>query len=213
MTTESFYIPERSVKPMNLFVMGRGPTILPKEFLDHCWEAYSELHRVYHASWHILDIFSRASNAGVVLSLNQITAIFGHDVTYWPDVPKGFNEASSVAELAKFDSLFAAQYDPAEVFRIILDTVDHVPTCEASKVVLDLDLAGFADSYEEFLNYGELIWQEVRNVLPTFSRETFDAKRKEFLAGFLNRGRIYHSEHFAHLEPLARANISQYINN
>lgn len=165
---------------------------------------YSGPGRYYHTHAHLAEMFQLGRPHG--LSECQVMAIWYHDAIY--EVPGEDNEARS-AELAgrRLPVLGFDAEEVAQVQQIILDTRQHLASIEESKLVLDLDLASLAAEPEVFDHNTRLIRREYA-VVPD---EEFSVGRVRFFEACLARDRLYQSEAFAHLEPLARANLERVL--
>lgn len=131
-------------------------------------------------------------------------AIWFHDAVY--DVPPDRNEERS-AELC-LRRLTTAGYDLTvceRVAQMVLDTASHLPTIDESDLVIDLDLAPLADPWPVFAANAELLREECHMV----SDADWERGRREFLAGMLDRDRIFVTEWGAGLEAAARANLER----
>lgn len=161
---------------------------------------YSEPHRHYHDLRHIADLLLRGREIG--LNEEQVAAIWFHDAVY--DPLSRNNEADS-ADLAR--RLLARDgWDTQSietVARIVLDTRTHQPTHELSPVVLDLDMATLAGTWDDYQRYASLIRLEYQAVPELEWRKG----RRAFLEGLLAHPRLYHSAWGARFEAPARANL------
>lgn len=183
-------------------------SLVPRALRERVLARYDEPGRVYHARWHIEDLFMRAERAGITLTPTQAVAVLFHDAVYVPGLPEGTNERLSVLtlrdaakELGEFDLELACQ--------IIMDTVGHKATCAESALVLDLDLANLADAPLQFCVTNELVWLENRHLLldAPEPRRDFDTRRLKFLLHLADRGPLFQTEAMADLEEKARANL------
>jgi predicted metal-dependent HD superfamily phosphohydrolase len=174
--------------------------VFPTGLLLELTRRYTEPHRHYHGLPHIAWMLDQARE--LVLDDDQVLAIWFHDAVY--DVPADDNEERSAA--LAVERLTAAGLPEARVRkieRIVLDTKDHVPSIEASRLVMDLDLASLALPRAAFEQNGARIRAEYADIDDT----TFHAGRREFLASFLARERIYCTDWGAPLEARARENL------
>lgn len=132
-------------------------------------------------------------------------AVWFHDAVY--DSTRSDNEARS-AGLAR-QQLERAGVPEAQMARItgmILDTRhQEVATSPDGAVVADADLSILAASQEEFDQYEVAIRREYSHLTDA----EFARGRQHFLEAFLQRPRIYQTDAFAHLEPLARTNLKR----
>lgn len=141
------------------------------------------------------------------------TAIYFHDAVYNVASPPGWNEKCS-AELAR-SFLYSLGYHTypsgyefiQKVEGAILATVhDGAPTSSPStKLMLDLDLAGFADAWELFEVNNKAIRQEYASV----SDQAYKWGRLKFLAGLAARPAIFYV--LTELESPARRNIERHM--
>ncbi len=188
--------------------------------------------RSYHNAGHIKRMFVRALAMDLHLSLPQELAILWHDVVYIPG-SSGANEKLSVDLMKTFTrswvmifddlNLFKTQANPnledslSQAEQIIIDTITHVPSGEASKLVLDLDLAELSDADRMMENTDDLrvehlgCFPETKNIRE--ATIAFYEARKAWAAKFSLRDRIYHSSEFASLEQAARNNLKLEIEN
>ena len=178
--------------------------------LSEITKRYLESHRHYHTLEHITRMFMDARRFNVDLTEEQVWAIWLHDLVYEPGADD--NEERSAEEGLKLLGRYGiysgpgATRDLGAIERIILDTKDHVARHEQSATVIDLDLLGFADSWNSYLNAASRIRAEfgVRNPYdPNWLKG-----RIEFLKGMMNRDPFFLTESFSHLEIKAKANIS-----
>jgi predicted metal-dependent HD superfamily phosphohydrolase len=174
--------------------------VFPTGLLLELTRRYTEPHRHYHGLPHIAWMLDQARE--LVLDDDQVLAIWFHDAVY--DVPGHDNEERSAA--LAVERLSAAGLPEARVRkieRIVLDTKAHVPTSEASKLVMDLDLASLALARPEFVKNGARIRAEYADI----DDATFTAGRRTFMEAFLARERIYWTDWGAALEDRARENL------
>lgn len=184
---------------------------------------YNEPHRHYHTMTHIYDLLRRASTIPWVVNaraglhspaIHALTqAIWFHDCYYDPYAPPGHNEAASAQIMEEFLPRLAS--DP---FRIrvneyaseaILATAHHrrdQPTSGMTQVtatLLDLDIAGFAEPFEDTLAVAERIHSEYYKTRYV----DFARGRVDFLNDLLAREKLFYTSDFAHLEEAAWDNI------
>lgn len=181
---------------------------------------YSEYHRHYHNWDHIVegatlfDALAKETEEFVLEPCQELAWLF-HDIVYIPMAAKGNNEAMSMSLLRCLDrqlgmtekSGLFRQADIVDAIRIIMDTINHVPTESVkSKPVLDVDLSGLRDPIL-FARNTELLQREFG--LP---RREFIVGQAEFLEKFLQREYIYHTEYARrNWEDKARDNITNFI--
>lgn len=170
------------------------------ELLLELTRRYTEPHRSYHGLPHVAWMLEAGRELG--LDEDQQLAIWFHDAVY--DVPGPDNEERSAA--LAVERLSAAGLAPeriARVERIVLDTRDHRPSLDASKPVIDLDLASLALPRPAFEANGERIRAEWSHV----PEREFAAGRLAFMRGFLARERLFWTDWGAPLEARARENL------
>jgi len=175
--------------------------VFPTGLLLELTRRYTEPHRHYHGLPHIAWMLDQARE--LVLDDDQVLAIWFHDAVY--DVLAHDNEERSAA--LAVERLTAAGLPEARIRKIesiVLDTKAHVPTLEASKLVMDLDLASLALARPEFLRNGA----RIRAEYAVIDDATFYASRRVFMEAFLARERIYWTDWGAALESRARENLS-----
>lgn len=127
------------------------------EVLTELTKRYQEPHRHYHTLTHIAWMFERAKKWRVELSEAQVLAIWFHDAVYEPG--RSDNEQRS-AELAR--DLLGERDDIDLICQIIIDTKEHVPNTEESKLVLDLDMAILGANPTEYKQYAEQVREEFK---------------------------------------------------
>jgi len=161
---------------------------------------YTEPHRHYHGLPHIAWLLDRGRE--VDLDDDQVLAIWFHDAIYVPGAAD--NEVRSAAlAVARLSAAGLPTVQVRRIERIVLDTERHVPQSEASKLVIDLDLASLALSRPAF----ERNSVRIRAEYGDFDDETFYAGRRKFMEAFLGRERIFWTEWGAPLEERARENL------
>ncbi len=170
-------------------------------------ELYGESHRVYHTGDHI-----RYCLAGFDLMDTDLTqtskdiielSIWFHDAIY--EISASDNEAQSARW---FSSQADCRLNPDiinAVNRCILFTThQEVPADPYSRFVVDIDLSGFGQDWEGFVDDGRKIREENNHL----NDEAFVSGQIKFMSRLLNRSRIYYTEYFnALLETRARQNI------
>lgn len=194
---------------------------LPSDLLTQARNAarphYEQPHRHYHNWAHIEEMLSVANAQGWVLTPAQHVAILWHDAVYVPGLDKGMNEKASA--LLMRDHMFREGWlvDSAglqladEAASIILDTIEHVPSSEAAKVVLDLDLYRLSVDAAEFDQHGAAIRSEYAALLARSAdpEKAWREGRAAVYASFLGRERIYFSAGGVEWEAGARGNLER----
>jgi len=151
--------------------------------------AYLEPHRKYHTLDHLVYMFNMAGRHGIKLNDQQIVAIWYHDYVYDPKSQS--NEEDSAYAASK--RLMAGGYTIEAIFninRMIVDTKDHLPTHELSKMVIDLDLCGLGETPEVYIETGLKIREEYSHL----TDDQWVEGRLKFINKFLNRPSIFQTD-------------------
>ena len=171
---------------------------------------YSEPHRKYHTVRHLDECFEKLEEIqAVAMHLGEIEiALWFHDALY--EVKRHDNEAKS-ADWARAVSLeagvAAAAADRARAL-VMVTAHNAVPADEDQRIVVDVDLSILGAPEERFDEYEVQIREEYAWV----PEEMFRRKRREVLAGFLARQRIFGTAAFIdRYEARARANLARSI--
>lgn len=171
---------------------------------------YAEPWRRYHTLQHLeecLALFS--STIGLAQRPSEVEAgLWFHDAIY--DLRATDNEERS-ASLAR-SVLLDASVSQAVVERVaghVLATKHHAATLEPdARLLVDIDLSILGAQAARFAEYE----QQIRVEYAFVPDALFFPKRREILAGFLARPRIFYTEHFSSkLEQSARANLASAI--
>jgi len=171
---------------------------------------YGEPHRHYHGLVHLAQLIERVRDKGIKLSYVQWLALYFHDAVSNLTRPKGENERQSAEMLRAIGArYYIGTSDIQKATGIILDTIDHQPTVEGSAIVLDLDMAGLAKPWEDFLDDSVLVYKEVESLV---TWEEYSIRRAKFFESVLINQNIFHTPEFAQEEVLARANMQRVIN-
>jgi len=173
-------------------------------------EAYSEKHRAYHTSRHIKECLVRLDNCpeSIEYPRELEMAIWFHDAIYRPFSKT--NEIDSANWAVEFLTL--QSIDPHIVSRVqnyvLATTHNAVPESLDESVLVDIDLAILGANSTEYAAYESAIRFEYR-VVPSF---IYKRKRAELLRRFLDRQRIYQTEHYSDkFEDQARRNMQYAI--
>jgi predicted metal-dependent HD superfamily phosphohydrolase len=171
---------------------------------------YNEPQRHYHNLAHVYDCLLQLellkNSKHVTNDYGQRTldyleaAIWFHDCVYDPKASKHWNEKESAR--------IAYETTHSEVVRdLVLNTThDHVPETTLGKYLVDIDMSGFAKSFDQVLKNSEDIRKEYAHV----PDDVFYPNRSIFLMSVLNKPHIYHSSFFHNLyEEKARDNIKK----
>ncbi len=171
---------------------------------------YGEPHRHYHSVQHLaecLALFEEVTSLAQQPAAVEL-ALWFHDAIY--EVKSSRNEEAS-ADWAR-EVLLGAGVSlalAATVHALVLATRHRaLPRAPDECLLLDIDLAILAAERARFDQYEQQIRAEYAFV-PGF---LFGLKRREILRSFLDRPRIYATEHFhARLERAARENLQRAI--
>lgn len=179
------------------------------KYISDIKNIYFEEHRKFHNWEHIdsgLNLFKKVENK----SIEQLIAWIYHDVIYNPfcldNEYKSAMKALNDIKLNKDELLINTNI----VSIIINDTKLHIPTIEESKIVLDIDMSSLAlENYEDFLKLRILAASEYSFL----GKEVLINGTKKFLNDLLSSEKIYHSNHFNHLNKIAFSNLKRYYND
>jgi predicted metal-dependent HD superfamily phosphohydrolase len=171
---------------------------------------YSEPHRSYHTVRHLDECFEKLGEIeDEAARLGEIeVALWFHDAIY--DVRAKDNEAKS-ADWARAVAV-SAGIEPAAAGRIhslVLCTVhDAVPSGDDERILVDVDLSILGAPAERFDEYE----RQIRAEYSWVPEGAFRGKRREILAQFLARPRIYSTRTFIdRYERRARENLDRSI--
>jgi len=189
--------------------------LVPEPLLSQLKERYAEPQRFYHTWAHIealLDHF-----AGIEAQLNDpdavLLALYWHDAIYDPKAAD--NEEQSASLLLAQAKGQVSDERLAFAAAIVRATAKHlVPEGLSSQqqhdleLFLDIDLSILAAPEPIFFLYEADIQKEYAFVPADLYRQA----RSGILAGFLNRDRLYFSDHYHYLwESRARDNLQNSI--
>jgi predicted metal-dependent HD superfamily phosphohydrolase len=180
---------------------------------DQLFAAYAEPHRHYHATQHLRECLKALDSVQEQVSqavdvAEVAVALWFHDAIY--DVHRHDNEQRS-ADWAR-DALLQAGGDAATAQRVhaLIMATQHQaePSTEAARWLVDIDLGILGAPPERFAQYEAQIRAEYAHV-PGI---VFRWKRRQILRGFLDRPRLFNTDHFYRLlEQRARQNLSRVI--
>lgn len=169
---------------------------------------YAEPHRHYHATQHLQECLGHADRIQALAERPSevLIALWFHDAIY--DTQRHDNEALS-AEWARQALLDAgSSTDQANRVAALVMATQHraEPGSRDEQVLVDVDLSILGAPPDRFAQYEAQIRAEYGWV----PADVFTEKRREVLAGFLDRPQIYSTEAFKALyEARARANLRQ----
>ena len=172
--------------------------------------AYREPHRRYHTLQHLgecIDLFERVG-ATAVHPAEVESALWFHDAVY--DVQRPDNEARSADWLGEAAGAAGIAVDVTERVRAMIMATRHaaLPKGVGEQLLVDIDLAILGADDARFAEYE----RQIRAEYAFIPDASFAARRRDILARFLSRERIYsmprlHDE----LERPARANLARAI--
>jgi predicted metal-dependent HD superfamily phosphohydrolase len=167
---------------------------------------YQEPQRHYHNLQHLgecLREFDRARALAEDPAAVEL-AVWFHDAVYDPRA--GDNEERSADLCADcLRSAGASEAISRVVIGLVLATKHHVASTPDEALLIDIDLSILGQTRERFVEYEAQIWQEYSWV----PERVFVGKRGEVLRRFLERPRIYNTEHFfSRYEERARENLN-----
>ena len=169
---------------------------------------YSEPHRAYHNVQHLEECFEKLNELeDHAQHLGEVElALWFHDAVY--DVKRSDNEAKS-ADWARSVALEAGVAPPAaqRIHSLVLVTAhEAIPSDVDQRIVVDVDLSILAAPSERFEEYE----RQIRAEYAWVPEDVFRARRREILAQFLARPRIFSTKTFlARHEPRARENLAR----
>ena len=157
--------------------------------IEEIEKRYSESHRYYHIIEHInfmingiYDLFDKKSISNNDKDILLVAALF-HDIIY--EIGKNDNEQKS-AEFLNNNTDFVDEFQSNDInksFDIIMDTIDHKPNNELSKLLCDLDMYTISDSsFIELLKYEKQIYLEFQK----YPFNVYKKGRLQFLRNMLN---------------------------
>ncbi len=172
--------------------------------------AHAEPHRYYHTSSHISACLRHLHSVrGEVDDWKSIALAFWfHDAIYKPF--SATNERDSTDWAIEFlEGNNASAKDINKIEDLIMATCHDAKTTEKdAQILVDIDLSILGAMPEIYDVYERNIRKEYRRV-PKF---IYRKKRKEILQGFLDRSKVYGTDHFSRLwEAQARENLARAI--
>lgn len=180
----------------------------PESWHSRLVAAYCEPQRAYHSLQHLEECLlfcDEARHAGHLHSPDELELAFWlHDAVY--DPKGGDNEQQSAALAAE---MLGKNAQAQRVSDLVMLTQKHQPgTGPDDAWMIDIDLAIFAQPLPRVLEYERQIREEYAWV----AEDVYRTKRREVLAGFLARPRIYLTDFFhQHHEPQARRHLGVLI--
>lgn len=157
--------------------------------IEYLLTLYSQPHRHYHNFNHIvrmLEVLARHTT----ITPELYTAVLYHDSFYHPKNEE--NELLS-ANLYEVHSVNMHDQPNEKVIQMILDTKEHIPTIEESKLLIDADLWILGSNVFIYLDYKIALKKEYE---PFFTEEEMVAGRTAFLENMRNRESIFYTPDF-----------------
>lgn len=175
-------------------------------------KAYSEKHRRYHTGEHINAILGHLDSAvDLANDIYEIeVAIWFHDAIYKPFSAK--NELDSAIWASEFLSDNRVSQDRIDRIHSLIMATVHTAETEGNDqlLIVDIDLSILGSSQAVYDQFEKDVRYEYK-LVPYF---LYRKKRKEILASFLERDRIYMNDFFhSKLEERARVNLSHAISS
>jgi predicted metal-dependent HD superfamily phosphohydrolase len=173
------------------------------DWYERLMTAYAETQRHYHNGQHITEClreFDRVRATTGNPALVEL-AIWFHDAVYNPRAHD--NEERSADLAVQFLLGHSASTDLCEIVNV-LATKHHVARTPDEAMLIDVDLSILGQPLERFAEYE----QQIRREYEWVEANVFAQKRAEILRRFLERPRIYSTEHFfARYDTRARENL------
>ncbi len=168
---------------------------------------YAENHRCYHTWKHIEYMLNKMPPDWITPTL--VIAIVFHDVIY--DLNQCNNNEIASAKFATelLQKLGVDQSTINQIYRLIISTTTGFTqrTLEEKRLSdLDLSILGDAELYD-------LYAQCVRKEYKKYPKALYAQGRKKVMVMFLQTSEIYKTPEFAHLEQVARNNISKELSS
>jgi predicted metal-dependent HD superfamily phosphohydrolase len=184
-----------------------GAREIPSGLFNQLVAAYSEPHRHYHTLQHLRECLAHFDAAASLAARapEVEAALWFHDAVY--DPKRDDNEERSAEWAAR--SLLAAGCDAGVATRVhalVLATRGHAPSDDPdTALLLDIDLSILGAAPARFAEYERQVRAEYAHVPDA----AFRAGRRDVLAGFLARPRLYLTDAYrGALEERARANLA-----
>jgi predicted metal-dependent HD superfamily phosphohydrolase len=199
------------------------PLVLPAAQLAALREAHATPPRAYHGFDHVQSVLRHwrevATGPGWARPRETWLAVLYHDAVYVPGHRDNEARSADLAREAIARWLPEAGVDAARVAWLIGLTARHGSLAprdcgdgadgDDARLFLDCDMAILGAAPAEFDAYDRAIAEEYRGVVPAM---LYRFNRRRFLAGLLERPRIFLSDFFhARLDAAARANLRRVL--
>lgn len=178
-------------------------------------ERWSEPHRRYHSSRHLVEMFRALEDIGDAGGISNREATVGrvaawlHDAAYDPSAAVGANESASAA-LAQtlLPRVGLGPQDVTTVVELVRMTADHAVRQDSAlqRAFHDADLWILASPEPRFDEYCGQVREEYASV----PEPSFRAARAQILRDLVGADGIYLTEHGrTHWDAMARANLDR----
>lgn len=157
--------------------------------IKNLFALYSEPHRHYHTFNHIVRMLEMLAIHSTITP-ELYTAVLYHDAIYHPE--NDDNEMKSAC-FYEIHSINMNDEPDARVIQMIIDTKEHIPTIEESKLLIDADLWILGSNIHIYAEYKKAIKKEYE---PFFTEEEMIAGRTAFLENMLDRENIFYTPNF-----------------
>ncbi len=165
--------------------------------------------RHYHSASHIVRCLDWYDHAAAALGVSPVVemAIWCHDVVYWPESQS--NEKESVKWFStQADGVLLRSFVDAVSKTILATRHTSVPESLAEKFMVDVDLAGLGQPWQQFFRDTQNLRREFKSV----TEETFFVAQSKFLQKLANRPFIFSTPFFRNaFEQSARDNIARLV--
>ena len=170
---------------------------------------YAQPHRFYHTTEHIvsmLDGHERLSRCHEFKAPKAAElAIFFHDVVY--DPARQDNEELSAEAVMVMLRQYTGLYTLETAAEHIRATAKHEKTKNRdTNLIIDLDMAILGQPWPAYERYSQNVWCEYST---TYMPAEYMAGRAKFLTTMIDRGNIFLTDEFAHLNAQALSNMQQ----
>lgn len=187
-----------------------GVTSATEVWFERLANLYSEPHRHYHNSQHIVDCLREFDSTRNLAHEPQAVelAIWFHDVIYNPRAADNEEQSAELAVQFITETGIGKELQKA-VTQLVLATKHHDDSVHHDAVLMvDIDLSIFGKDPALFWKYEEQIRREYEWV----PADIFATKRTEILEKFLARPKIFGTEFFfAKYEAQARGNLAESV--
>ena len=172
-------------------------------------EAYGAAGRHYHDQSHVVECLTQLRKTTQLANrVEEVEiAIWFHDAVY--ESTRGDNEERSADWAREYLSGEGVpEASIARIYDMVIATKTHVARTDDEALLLDIDLGILGSSEATFEHYDQAIRKEYHWV----PAEQYSAGRVSILRSFLDRPRIYQTDHyFDSLEQTARSNLARKI--